>query len=160
MSKRRSVMTKRYPKYDCVQVLCLNGFSWDDATALRRISMTLHAWVELECGNAHNWEAWSIVRGRKEVNSAGYVQFVYDDDGKPFIERHNHRTSKATYEFIPDREKGALKRLKAIMVRYPEFEAYHQTDCRGAALSIVRKSDIPEGQTVDAYYTRGIVVCK
>ena len=59
---------------------------------------------------------------------------------------------------VPDRETGALKRLAAIMARYPQLSAYVQGDPRGAALYILRPGDVPEGGQADAYYSRGIAV--
>lgn len=125
------------------------GFSFDDAIALRRISMTLHRWHELECGDSNDWASWCITRG---VKNGG--EFVHDDNGKPFIERHLHSENKARYEPIADREAGAKKRLAKIMKNYPEYIWYIQGDPRGAALYIVHKST-PD---VAANYTRGIAV--
>ena len=114
------------------------GISYQDAAQLRRISMTLHRWHELECGV-----------------------------GNGCIERDE--TTGKTYWFnslsgrrspIADRETGAIKRLKAIMEKYPKLGFYIQGDPRGAALYILRPGDVPKGGDVDAYYSRGIVVCK
>lgn len=132
------------------------GISLDDALALRRISMTLQRWFELECGDSNNYASWAIVRGRKENGS-----FVHDDDGKPFIESHSHQgPAKVNYHAIDDRETGARKRLAKIMSRYPDLQAYVQTDPRGAALYILRNSDIPAGSDVSSIYNRGIAVFK
>lgn len=60
----------------------------------------------------------------------------------------------------PDRETGAIKRLNAIMARYPKLSAYLQGDCRGAAVYILRPGDVPEGCNVNSYYSRGIAVFK
>ena len=109
-----------------------------DALALRRIAMTLHRWRELECGIG----AGNVQRDEKSGRT-----FWYPSDGRlPF------RT--------PDRETGALKRLKAIMARYPTLQAYVQGDPRGASLYILRPGDVPDGCDVDSYYSRGIAVYK
>ena len=63
-------------------------------------------------------------------------EFEHNDDGKPYIERHFYTENKARYEAIADRERGALKRLAAIMQRYPDFWSYVQGDPRGAALYV------------------------
>ena len=42
-----------------------------DAESLRRISMTLRRWFELECGNSNDHGSWAIVRGYK-TNKPGY----------------------------------------------------------------------------------------
>jgi hypothetical protein len=107
------------------------GISHDDAVSLRRISMTLHRWHELECGDGNNFASWCVVRGRKTGNV-----FEYDDAGTPFMEVHSHSANKATYNAVADRERGALKRLASIMARYPSLSAYVQTDPRGASLYI------------------------
>jgi len=125
------------------------GISFDDALSLRKISMTLHRWHELECGDGNEWASWCITRGRKE-NGA----FVYDDDGKPYIEKHLHSENHARYEAIADREAGAKRRLAKIMARYPALRAYIQGDPRGCALYI-----LPPGVTEDNY-SRGIAVYK
>jgi hypothetical protein len=114
------------------------GISLDDAMALRRISMTLHRWHELECG---------IDGGcieRDETTGKAY-----------WLNSRSGRRSPAV-----DREAGALKRLKAIMARYPKLSAYVQGDPRGASLYILRPGDVPEGADVDGYYSRGVAVYK
>ena len=125
-------------KTEMLFALCKAGISHHDALALRRISMTLSRWAELECGDGRG----CIERDEKT--------------GKPFY-RSAYNDSKYP---VPDREAGALKRLAAIMKNYPELVAYHQGDPRGAALYIIRPGDMPEGATVDSCYSNGIAVCK
>jgi hypothetical protein len=118
------------------------GITRDDAAVLRRISMTLHSWHELECGNE---------QGHIERDGP-------DGDGKPrFIPSWSRGNASRGYA-IPDREAGALKRLKAIMARYPTLGYYVQGDPRGAALYILRPGDVPDGADPNAYYSRGIAV--
>jgi hypothetical protein len=140
------------------------GVRPDEALALRRISMTLHRWHELECGDANDYASWSIVRGRKETrhgqhsggHGAHYV-FVHDDKGKPYIERHIHTENGARYEPIPDREAGARRRLHKIvnqlLARGVTLGAYIQTDPRGCALYM-----LPPGATEENYNSRGVAV--
>lgn len=45
---------------ECLGQLQAAGISWDDACALRRISMTLHRWHELECGDGNSHGSWAI----------------------------------------------------------------------------------------------------
>lgn len=124
------------------------GISFEDAQSLRRISMTLHRWHELECGDGNNYASWCISRGKK----TGQV-FEYNDDGKPYLEHHAHTSNKPTYTLMADREQGALKRLAKIMANYPKLSAYIQTDPRGAALYI--------GENLtDSNYNNGIAVYK
>lgn len=90
-------------------------------------------------------------------------------------------SGKARYSRTPDRERGARKRLQAIITgrnqrvitATPEpptidqcadkvarlsVAAYIQTDPRGAALYILRPGDVPEGKDPGSYYDRGICV--
>ena len=120
------------------------GFSFEETEQLRRIQMTLHRWADDECGDSNDYCSWSIERD--ETTGRPY-RCVYPHTGKMY------RTA------IPDREKGALARLRAILATHGELVAYHQTDPRGCALYIVRKSDIPEGRSLDSCYTNGVAVC-
>jgi hypothetical protein len=140
------------------------GFTRDEAEQLRRISLTLHRWHELECG----MDSCCISRGRLVDG-----EFVYDDDGAPFYEFAG-ASGRNRYQRIPDRETGALRRLNAIIGQRNGRPAlvngrlcaapggplgYHvQTDPRGAALYILRPDDVPAGKDVDSYYSRGICV--
>ena len=72
------------------------GIRYEDAVALRRISMTLHRWHELECGDGNNYAPWSLVRGKKTGNV-----FEHDDDGKPYLEHHANSTQTNLY---PERD--------------------------------------------------------
>ena len=130
------------------------GISQEDAFVLRRISMTLHRWHELECGDGNDYCSWAIKRGRRTTEG-----WVADDNGRPYLVSYWH-DGRTTNHRIADRETGALKRLAAIMARYPSLSSYVQTDPRGAALYILRPGDVPEGADVDSYYSRGIAVYK
>jgi hypothetical protein len=123
------------------------GISNDDALSLRRIAMTLHRWYELECGDGNEYASWCITRGYKKNGV-----FEHDEKGEPFEERHVHSENKARYSRIPDRERGAHKRLTKIMARYPSLSVYLQTDPRGAPLYILRPGETAEN------YNRGIAV--
>ncbi len=80
---------------------------------------------------------------------------------KQFNIPHQELTRTETMRRYPvaDREKGALKRLAAIMAGHPELLAYHQTDCRGCMVYILKRSDIADGARIDSVYTRGMAVC-
>jgi len=130
------------------------GFTVAEAEALRRISMTLHRWHEMECGTDNG----CIERD--------------EDTGKPFW-RYSSNDSRFP---MADRERGALKRLDKIMSRVNLYERHGdlpdgsgadragaldyfiQTDPRGAALYILRPGDVPAGADVSAYYSRGVCV--
>lgn len=155
------------------------GFTRDEAESMRRISMTLRRWFELECGESNDYASWAIER---------------DDNGdeKPFMVRHAHHDGSVWKTPIADRETGARKRLKTIVdarntrisadqIACPncgqwqlidclnecikkrlapcrKVWAYVQTDPRGASLYILRPGDVPEGKDANAYYTRGICI--
>ncbi len=112
------------------------GFTRDESDALRRISLTLRRWHELECGVNGGCIERHEVTGRPHWISAitgwGYT--------------------------VPDRERGALRRLEAIMSKHPDLGYYIQPDPRGAALYIVRPGDVPDGMHVESCYTRGLCV--
>ncbi len=62
------------------------GINYSDAVTLRRISMTLHRWHEMECGDGNNYGSWCITRGFK-LNGH---DFTHDDDGAPYLEHHHY----------------------------------------------------------------------
>lgn len=128
------------------------GFTLDQSEALRRISNTLRRWYELECGDGNGCIE------RDEVTGRAYWRSEYTGRRLP----------------IADRERGALKRLKAIIrnrndrqlmetvdgkiVRPLSLSTYIQADPRGAALYILRPGDVPAGCNPESCYSRGICV--
>ena len=129
-----------------IYVLSDLGFTDAESEALRRISNTLQRWHELECGT-DNWALERI-------------------DGKPYMVHSSGRKYATS-----DRETGARKRLSRILldrlnrtknaegtIQGPALSAYIQTDPRGAALYILRPGDVPDGQDVESYYSRGVCV--
>ena len=127
------------------------GINMADQNALRLIELTLSRWSEQECG-----DEYGNAIGRDEATGAPYRTFERGDG------------SRGRYR-IPDRERGALRRLAAIMGKYPALWYYHQGDPRGCALYVGRWADMPSGDKVlpvaeereqlDQYYTRGVAVC-
>lgn len=122
------------------------GFTTDEADALRRISLTLRRWHELECGI----DAGCIERD--------------DVTGKPYwVAQYRDHAGRWP---VPDREAGALRRLARIMRRangpdggaVMHLDYYVQPDPRGASLYILRPGDVPLGADPASYYTRGICV--
>jgi len=118
------------------------GRARGDAELLRRISMTLRNWFEMECGSD---------RGAIERD---------EEDGKPYWRSAHDHKRELQFGPIPDREAGARKRLAAILKRYPTLTAYVQTDPRGCALYILRPGDVPAGEDASSYYSRGLAVFK
>ena len=126
------------PRPESLPRLMALGIDHDDAVALRRIAMTLHFWHELECGT----DRGAIERDEKT--------------GKPFWQC----ASGGRGMTLADREAGAIKRLAAIMARYPSLSSYVQGDPRGASLYILKPGDVPDGADHDSYYSRGVAVYK
>src|SRR5262245_23737431 len=81
------------------------GFTVAEADALRRISVTLHRWHELECGTGEGQTTWSIERDGDEPDSKPYKRVQYPS-AHGYVDRRWP---------IPDRETGARKRLQAII---------------------------------------------
>lgn len=131
---------------ECIGRLTALGISYDDATALRRIAMTLHRWNELECGTD---------RGAIERDEVTGKPYWYSQSLTPGNGPHTQRRYA-----VADRERGAQKRLAAIMARYPHLSAYEQGDPRGAALYILKPGDVPAGERAESYYSRGVAVYK
>jgi hypothetical protein len=164
---KEGIQMSRRHQYDPVAALERAGIAYDDATALRRIAMTLHRWYEQECGNSNEYASWVIVRGEKHKDGLAPRGFVFEhkDDGAPFEERHIYSRQsgvpdRVTYTRLPDRERGATARLEKIMAGYPGLSYYLQTDPRGAPLYILRPGDVPAGEKPCGYYSRGISVHK
>lgn len=119
------------------------GFTRSETETLRRIEMTLSRWAEQECNGDIE---------RDGENGDGRPRRMYET-WDPF-KKANVRKGYV----IPDKERGALTRLAEMMKGHPELIAYHQGDPRGVSLYIVKKTDLPEGQDIGGYYSRGVAV--
>ena len=93
--------------------------NFDDANTLRRAERTLHGWAEQECGDHNDDASWAIERDEQEV---------------PWRRVHPHKGPMHEHR-IPDRERGAMRRVSALCARLGIYH-YHQTDPRGCALYI------------------------
>jgi hypothetical protein len=129
-------------KYDARDQLIKLGFTYDEADSLLRAANRLHRWHELECGT----DQGAVARD----DDTGELNW-YVNDGK--------RSRWVKYEG-PDYETLALRRIKKIMAAHPHLGYYVQGDPRGCALYILRPGDVPEGQSADSCYSRGIAVYK
>ena len=131
-------MTKREAQEQAhlTNILFDLGISREDQETLRRIGMTLRRWYERECGDGNGCIE------RNEQTDQPY--WLNASSG------HKHP--------IPDRERGAEKRLKAVMSKYPTLTPYLQSDPRGAALYLLRPGDVPKGKHAERYYTNGVCV--
>ena len=133
-------------KFEMISRLRDLGFTFEESMKLRRIQMTLNRWAEYECGTGNDRVTLSIERD--------------EETQKPFMRRQYQSPHGWIDEKHPTRdlELGALKRLKAIMASHPELVSYHQGDCRGCSLYILRKADV-NAHEIDQVYTRGVAVC-
>lgn len=99
------------------------GLSQEQADTLRRCESTLRRWSEGECGGGNDYASWCIERD--------------EASGLPYRVTYPH-TGKSRRERIPDREAGALRRVKQI-ADVAGVTWYHQTDPRGCALYVSRE---------------------
>ncbi len=111
-----------------------------DIRTLRRAERILHRWCELECGAGNNYASWAIERD-PETNIPYMVTYPHKGE----VQKHR----------IPDREKGALKRVNEICSHYG-LQYYYQTDPRGCALYVAH-SDWP--RLTEFNYTNGVIIC-
>ena len=131
-------------RYEVLERLARLGIGYDEAQRLRRISLTLHRWFELECGDGNDYASWSIERD--------------EQTNKPYLCVYPH-TGTMQRTPIADRETGAYKRLATIMAKYPALIHFVQTDCRGASLYILTVEQANEGgYPLDSIYNRGVAV--
>jgi hypothetical protein len=135
MNKREAMNYARV-----IERLHMWDFSTYEAETLFRIERTLQRWGERECGDANGG---AIERDEKT--------------GKPFWTYERGNGKRGRYA-IPDRERGALKRLAKLMESHGSYIAYHQPDCRGCALYIVPAA-LLEGASIDSVYNRGLAIC-
>jgi hypothetical protein len=136
-------------RYEVMTRLDKMGLAYEDACKLRRISLTLHRWFELECGDGNDYGSWAIERD--------------ETTQKPYMVRYAHN-DKARRTPIADRETGARLRLAKIMARYPNLIPYIQTDPRGCALYLLTLDQANRGQvcdggrTLDSIYSQGTAI--
>jgi hypothetical protein len=123
------------------------GIESEDLQPLRRISMTLRRWFELECGTGTDTVSVSIERD--EVTDKPYQRTQYMGAGNKWMDKRYP---------VADREKGALKRLDVFRAKYPALVFYVQGDPRGCALYAVPVSSIHKGERIDSIYNRGIAI--
>jgi hypothetical protein len=131
-------MSEQENSYRMIATLERAGVSYADAIALRSISRTLHRWNERECNGEIE---------RDEDTGKTYAVYGGDCNGIP---RQRYRTA--------DKERGAQKRLAAIMARYPALAAYEQSDPRGCALYIVDRAKLGDRDVRSCYSSFGVGV--
>lgn len=120
------------------QSLAHFNLSPDDIAKLLRIEKKLRRWHELQCG---------VDAGRvEEVGGEGSGKWE-------FVNRHGNRSP------IRDAGKQARKALNACTAGNPDLIFYVQTDPRGYALYLLKKSQVETGEDVNAVYNRGVAIC-
>jgi len=115
-----------------------NGITDAELDALLRCERALQRWAERESGDGSDW---AIERD--------------EASGKPFNVYHGPGESQRFA--IADREAGALRRAVAIAEGHG-LTVFHQGDCRGCMLYLIRPGDVPAGEEVGAYYNRGVEI--
>lgn len=110
------------------------GFGPVQVATLRRASGVLRRWFEEECN------------GTIQRDDTTEIPYRYAPDGGRQLGK------------VPDRETKARGRIAEIVATVPKADFYIQSDPRGASLYIIRPGDVPVGEDVEAYYTRGICV--
>lgn len=147
------------------------GFTREEFQSLRRISMTLTRWTVRECGDGSDWAIERDDSYRIDCQSCGQKSWpagattvcpkcgeanakLHTPTNRPFLVYHGPGKSRRIP--IADREGGALKRLFTIMASHPACVAYHQPDCRGAAVYIISRDRVTG--PIDSCYTNGIAI--
>ena len=120
-----------------------HGLTVDEVQSLLRAERTLTRWACRECGDGSEWAI-----EREELPDG--------EEGRPFNVYHGRGESRR-YP-IADLERGAIARATKTAERHG-LTIYRQGDPRGCGLYIIRPGDVPAGQCVTGYYTRGIAVC-
>lgn len=138
-------MARTAHKYDAAQVLRERfGIATDDCRYLVRISRQLSTWDEHECNGT-----------------------IQRDETTGVCRWYNSNTGRMG-SVTSDREKGAHRRLAALLARYPGLLSYRQGDPRGASLYVYRQTDLDgynarrngEPCDIDACYSSvGVAVC-
>lgn len=95
----------------------------DQARTLRLAQLTLHRWAELECGTGTDKYTVSVEREGENGDGKPFLRTQYQLGGKWQDDRRP----------IPDREAGALRRVKAVC-EAAGLHWYYHTDPRGCAL--------------------------
>ena len=119
-------------RYDQENMLVAMGFSPAQADALRKISQTLTRWCEAECN------------GEIERSASWRAERV-----------HYSPTGERRAYAIPDRENGALRRLRVILAG-TDWTYYYQTNPRGCAVYLIPVAET--GNIESRYSSIGIAV--
>lgn len=132
-------MSARSETYELMARFSARGINlgFDEVNTLRRAEITLQRWSEQECGDSNERFSWAIERD--------------EQTGIPYRCIYPHTGASRRYR-IADKERGALRRVKAIC-DFHRLHFYHQTDPRGCSLYV---SNDP---LTDSAYTNGVPCC-
>jgi hypothetical protein len=140
-----------YKTRDLMHALKAHGIeaSYRDAETLRRAERTLHHWAEGECGDP---DMGNAIERNEETGLPYRVHHFHPTSAHPAYILE-HIVLEITKTLIPDRERGALKRIQAVCKRLGAHY-YHQGDPRGCALYVSAEP------LTDSAYTRGVACCR
>lgn len=118
-----------------------------------------HATADRETGALKRIADTLVARNEREC---GYYVGTSSDERFPGIISGPFKTppdllSKSHLLYVKSGNTGWRKAKPP--EKFATLTFYHQTDPRGCALYIIRPGDVPEGEDVSAYYSRGIAVC-
>ena len=140
MNKRQATNYARL-----IETLKKNGLEIYEVDTLLRCERALQRWAEREAGDGSDW-----VIERDEAT------------GKPFNVYHGNAERVVTIPprryAIPDRETAAYNRALKIATAHG-LTAFHQGDCRGCGLYLLRPGDVRDGERADQVYSRGVAIC-
>jgi hypothetical protein len=141
----RTNKAQRYARF--AEMMGTLGFTADETAALLKAERALHRWSEMECGTGNDRMTVSIERDEQTGKPFRRVQYM---GANGWVDRR---------EPCRDMESAALRKIRALFSGKSALAFYRQGDPRGCALYVLRVGDVPEGESVDAYYSRGIPVC-
>ena len=169
-------MTKKETERRARQLRTLQslGFTDFEADKLRRISITLQRWHELECGidggvierdddtGRPFWRSettgrkWPVA-DRETGAHKRLARIMAARDARLGLpsDAHNWRCDDGTFDIVDDEGEVVRQNVPAHAAL---LRAYVQTDPRGAALYILRPGDVPDGKDPASYYSRGVCV--
>jgi hypothetical protein len=116
--------------------LAKHGLTETETRQLLRAERTITRWADAECGDSDNNGHTSIERDEATGKPVFWsCRYVRDSRGQVIGEKN-------TRVPLVDKETNALNRVKAICDRHG-LTFYHQQDCRGCALYIIRPASLP-----------------
>ena len=119
-----------------------HGMTAENLAQCYRLERALRKWHELECGTAD-----------------GGVEYDDVDDGELLPTCTFYRPRTGTRSKFKNQYPVLMRRLERLRADMPSITFYVQGDPRGAALYALRPGDVPVGEDVNSWYTRGVCLC-